>query len=125
MIPDLARIFDRVDAIKDELRNAKIRINALELIHGESIRDAANADHREYLALVEELGRVTERFNVESQKVGEMGGMVKGVEPGLVDFYGVVGHHVVFLCWQRGEEEITHWHHVDTGFADRQPLETS
>jgi hypothetical protein len=28
----------------------------------------------------------------------------------------------VFLCWERAEDDITHWHAIDEGFSGRQPL---
>jgi hypothetical protein len=28
----------------------------------------------------------------------------------------------VYLCWQRGEDDIEWWHDLDAGFAGRQPL---
>ena len=41
----------------------------------------------------------------------------KGFEEGLVDFYTLRDDRLVLLCWQLGEEEITHWHEVGAGFA--------
>jgi len=29
---------------------------------------------------------------------------------------------VYYLCWKRGEKAFEAWHHVDSGFAGRQPL---
>lgn len=123
LIPELEAVFERLEELRGRLRSTKIRINALELIHGEAIREADNPDHREYLALVDDLERTTARFNQETQLVQDLGGVMKGVDPGLVDFYGVHGGHLVFLCWRRGEPAITHWHDVDTGFAGRRPLD--
>jgi hypothetical protein len=48
---------------------------------------------------------------------------VQGVRDGLVDFYTLRDDRLVFLCWRLGEPRITHWHEVDAGFADRQPVD--
>ena len=49
-----------------------------------------------------------------------------GVEPkgpgGLVDFPAELDGRQVYLCWKLGESEVLHWHEIDAGFEDRQPL---
>lgn len=125
LLPGVERIFQELDRLKDHLKNTKIRVNALELIWGESLRNADCADNREYLGLMDEMNRTSGLFNVEAAKITALGGVLKGVEPGLIDFYGLREGHLVFLCWQRGEESITHWHHVDTGFSGRQRLDVT
>jgi hypothetical protein len=47
---------------------------------------------------------------------------LKDVERGLIDFPSRRGTREVFLCWQKGEEDIGHWHELDAGFAGREPL---
>jgi len=122
-IPELESIFERLDRLKERLKNAKIRLNALELIWGEGVHESGNTDHHEYRDLMTDLKETTERFNQVIEGVTALGGVVKGVEPGLVDFYGVHDGHLVFLCWKRGEDQIQHWHHVDSGYAERVPLD--
>lgn len=48
---------------------------------------------------------------------------VKDLDRGLIDFPAFVGGKEVFLCWQRGEEDIEYWHDLETGYAGRAPLE--
>jgi hypothetical protein len=40
----------------------------------------------------------------------------------LVDFRALMEGREVYLCWLLGEEEVTHWHELDAGFAGRQSL---
>lgn len=47
---------------------------------------------------------------------------VKELSTGLVDFYGVEGGEVVFLCWQRGEPEVAFCHSLTGGFRSRRPI---
>ena len=47
---------------------------------------------------------------------------IKGMHPLLVDFYAIREAREVYLCWKDDEEEITHWHDLDAGFAGRQPI---
>jgi hypothetical protein len=54
--------------------------------------------------------------------IQELGGMVKDVGEGLVDFLAKRQGEDMLLCWKLGEDEITHWHGLDEGFAGRKPL---
>jgi hypothetical protein len=48
---------------------------------------------------------------------------LKDVERGLLDFPAIIGGREVFLCWEDGEEDIEHWHELDTGYAGRERIE--
>ena len=52
-----------------------------------------------------------------------MGIVLKDARTGLLDFYSRIDGKLVFLCWKYGEEAITHYHDVDSGFAGRKPIE--
>jgi hypothetical protein len=54
--------------------------------------------------------------------IHELGGLVKDLDAGLVDFLAKRAGQDVLLCWRLGEEEITHWHGLDEGFAGRKPI---
>jgi hypothetical protein len=54
--------------------------------------------------------------------IHELGGLVKDVDQGLVDFPGLRDGEEILLCWRLGEDEIEHWHTLDEGFAGRQKL---
>ena len=59
------------------------------------------------------------------QELEQIGCVFKGFDAGLVDFYALRDDRLVFLCWKLGEERITHWHDVDSGFAGRQPIDAA
>ena len=54
--------------------------------------------------------------------IQELGGMVKDVGEGLVDFLAKREGEDVLLCWKLGEDEIGYWHGLEEGFAGRKPL---
>ena len=56
------------------------------------------------------------------KKIKDTGCVVKSLEGGLVDFLAKVDGRDVYLCWRYGEETITHYHELHTGFRGRQPL---
>lgn len=76
----------------------------------------------EQLALRQEIQVVADRINGYLSELAEIGCMLKGFEQGLVDFYGQQEGRRVFLCWQRGEEALTHWHELDAGYAGRRKI---
>ena len=121
-IPDLEASFARIDGIRDALRTSKIKLNALEMIWGPELLDAACPDAGEARALVEQLKQHEEEIGSVLRHLAESGATVKDVHGGLVDLYHVRDGRLVFLCWKRGEGEFSAWHHVDTGFSDRRPL---
>jgi len=53
--------------------------------------------------------------------VSELGVEVKAAE-GLCDFRSRHLGRVVYLCWRFGEEGVTTFHELDTGYAGRKPL---
>lgn len=121
-IPDLERIFAVTDTLRKKLQTSKIRLNALEMIWGEKLQESDCPDHGEFRHYVEELKSLEESLQGELGKIAALGGSVKGMDPALVDFYGVRDGFLVYLCWRRGEKAITHFHDLESGFSGRQPL---
>jgi hypothetical protein len=68
---------------------------------------------------VEESTRAMRQAIEEIQGVG---GVIKDLGMGLVDFIHLRDGREVNLCWRYGEQRITHWHGLDEGFAARKPL---
>lgn len=122
LIPLFEECFDEVDALRERMKAAKVKLNALEMIWGHGINDADCPDRPEGLALIEQLKEIQETVGKVIERLSEEGATVKDVQGGLADVYHVREGRLVFLCWKRGEDEIEAWHHVDEGFADREPL---
>ena len=54
----------------------------------------------------------------------EKGIFVKDPDTGLIDFFSMHEGREIFLCYKYPEETISHWHELEHGFADRQPIST-
>jgi hypothetical protein len=52
----------------------------------------------------------------------ELGVVLRDLGRGLIDFPAILEGREVYLCWEAGEDEVSHWHHLDGGFAGRHPL---
>jgi hypothetical protein len=56
-------------------------------------------------------------------EIDSIGVQVKDLDAGLLDFPCRLDDQIVLLCWRMGEPAIEHWHPVDSGFRDRQPVD--
>jgi hypothetical protein len=65
---------------------------------------------------------LVEQINERLARISEWGVELKGIDEGLIDFPSRRERRIVYLCWRLGEDRITWWHEVDTGFAGRQAL---
>jgi hypothetical protein len=64
-----------------------------------------------------------QRVRESIAEIDSIGVQVKDLDAGLLDFPCRLDDQVVMLCWRMGETAIEHWHPVDTGFKDRQPVD--
>jgi hypothetical protein len=122
LIPELDRIFADLDAVRQKLLSAKKKMDVLEMIHGESIMSMESPDRREYEHYDSEVAQLKSEFERACGRIGELGGHLKSVDQGLVDFCGVIDERLVELCWKRGESRIEYFHHVGEGFGGRQAI---
>jgi hypothetical protein len=48
--------------------------------------------------------------------------LIKDLSRGLVDFPSMMGGREVFLCWEKGQQDIIYWHDLDAGYAGRHSI---
>lgn len=107
--------------VKRELDLVQNRIDVLDL--AASGATAQNPDARELRSLQTRRTVLSARVRRGVQIVHRRGAIVKDLEHGLVDFYALSGDRLVFLCWRLDESHVSHWHPLEGGFRDRQPVE--
>jgi hypothetical protein len=61
-------------------------------------------------------------FQEVLQGIEKMGAVLKGLDPGLVDFPCRWEGQEIYLCWRQGEKRIESYHGLEEGFAGRKPL---
>ena len=64
-----------------------------------------------------------EALSDEIEQVRALGGEVKDIELGLVDFPARRRGEDILLCWRLGEKVIGYWHGLEAGFAGRRPID--
>lgn len=122
LVPKLTRAFDDIDQIRQRLKTLKSKMDVLEMIWGDEVQAETNPDHREHAHYIEEIEQAKKDYETASRRFSEFEAVVKSIEQGLVDFYGVIDSRLVFLCWKRGEKTIEYYHHLEDGFPGRQPI---
>jgi len=124
LIPRLTELLDtgmeryrQAVALQERLREDRARVAAA---GGERV------DNHAWKARAERLDGLGIEVRQVLQEIQALGGVVKDLEMGLVDFPGHgPGEHrdrIVNLCWRYGEEAVEFWHGMDEGFAQRKPL---
>ena len=86
---------------------------------------ADNPDASEMRTLVERRQELAAQARDGLRLIHDRGCIVKDLDRGLIDFYALAGDRLVFLCWQLGEKEVSHWHTLAGGFSARQSLDKS
>ncbi|MFI5363591.1 MAG: DUF2203 domain-containing protein [Elusimicrobiota bacterium] len=114
LIPELEKIFEAVAelAAQAEVKSASLRRRQEE----DDSDPAAAAIERSQLQFL------AQGINERLQGIVELGAMPKGIDPALVDFPHRLEGRDVYLCWRLGDKHLTHYHGMDEGFSNRQPL---
>jgi len=109
-----------VEDIIQDYEQWRDRVHRYEVI----TTSAGNAgdESEEQLRLRREADEIARRISAFINELASVGCVFKGFQGGLVDFYSRRDGRDVFLCWKLGEDEVAHWHEIDTGYAGRQPL---
>lgn len=119
LVPWLAEIFLKLERPRAQARQIDEAITELSAkIGGNGGGSSQEQLHRQRRALRE----VSAEIEAAVSDIRERGILVKGMEPGLVDFPHLRDGRQVYLCWREGEPAISFWHDIDAGFAGRQPL---
>jgi hypothetical protein len=124
MIPRLERIFTQVLQLRGSLRVHERRLQQIGVQLSREVLDEEDPNETPEVRQAKALFRGYYEALAEAlAEVGKLGGEVKDLEQGLVDFLGRRGDEDILLCWKLGERRIAYWHTVDSGFAGRKPID--
>lgn len=113
LVARMVQVVRALPDLQDEVRIAEYQ----------SRRSAAAEEDTVRLRARQSALRSSEREIRETIEALEaMGIQVKDPRAGLVDFPAYREGELVELCWQLGEESVSHWHRVGEGFPGRQPI---
>lgn len=120
LIPYLEDKLREIDGIKSQLDHFIDRLED----EGYDIEDllkhsSQNNESQKYSVELEAFG---DAINDVMFDIQERGVILKDLEMGLIDFFSNVDGKEVFLCWKRGEPEISYYHGIKEGFSGRKSL---
>jgi hypothetical protein len=111
LLPQVKTWLQKLTHLDERLRKTRERVDLL-MAAG---HDRGGATVEEYLALQNQTLQIMAEF--QQRQI-----FVKDLNRGLVDFPAIVGGREVFLCWERGDEDIEFWHDIDAGYAGRERI---
>lgn len=112
LLPSVREWLERIAKLRAELDACEQRIEGLRTHQSDLGGGAVNKQVR----LISGIKQVLNEFHVREIQI-------KDLDRGLIDFPAYVGGKEVFLCWERGEEDVEFWHDLDAGYAGREPLD--
>jgi hypothetical protein len=121
-IPGLEELLPRLRGWVVRLREVHGQQQRLAEFWGAEIGAADHSDHALKQRLDAEWENLTRRLEEAVAGLRAEAIELKDLDSGLVDFYGLEGGELVFLCWQLGEPRVGHFHTLDGGFRNRRPL---
>jgi len=122
-LPEVKEIFEGIHALNKEAAALNTDIQSLFEIWGEHVREPDNPDNNFFTTKEEKKHAIGQEIQAGLQRIASIGGVVKDISKGLVDFRVDGGGELIFLCWELGEEKILHWHPARGGFTARRPIE--
>lgn len=107
-----------------EISERKERLAQVQRARGTKSKSRPSPDlYSEELAQVEaDLEKEVEVLQGYIDELDKLSVEIKDLDRGLVDFRCLMDGREVYLCWLLGEDEVSHWHELDAGFAGRQSL---
>ena len=112
LLPQVKQWLDQLSVLRERLANHDKEISRLlglgDDLGGERINN--------YVRALSAIKPIVQKFNEHQIQI-------KDLDRGLIDFPAFVGGKEVFLCWEKGEDDIEFWHDLESGYAGREPLE--
>lgn len=121
LLPVLKSLLQR--AMEAKRSAEKVDSNLTELARRIFLSGGMRVDVSQVSKLRAEMESHLQRARESIAEIDSIGVQVKDLETGLLDFPCRLDDQVVLLCWHMGEPVIEHWHPLDTGEQNRQPVD--
>src|SRR5260370_16116313 len=119
LIPTLARVMAAVMRANEEATTIAARLQAERERIG--LAGGGMIDRTAWKADMDRVEHLTETVKAGLGEINEMGGTIKDLTLGLVDFPHRRNGRVANLCWKYGEPAIRPWHGLAEGLANQSP----
>jgi hypothetical protein len=120
LIPELTRLLTRLRDARAQAAAARERLEAEQRRIG--LSGGGVLDQAAWRRDADAMAAHARELEAGLQAIAGLGGTVKDLGLGLVDFPHERDGRIVNLCWKLGERAVRYWHGLDEGYAARKPL---
>ncbi|MBI3616271.1 MAG: DUF2203 domain-containing protein [Candidatus Omnitrophica bacterium] len=122
LIPQVQQILRKLQMIQEQIKRSEEE-KAIEELSWLREDGTVSPRAKIQIARLEKLLEArAKEFEQDLERLNKLGGQLKSLEEGLVDFLGEREGQLICLCWKDGEDQIRFWHDMESGVAGRQPL---
>jgi len=123
LLPQVRRLLKEMRACRDRMEKLE-KEKAVEELSWLQPDGTVSPKAKDQLARLDaEQKQQASSFEKLLREMTLLGAQLKDLDDGLVDFFTPRGEDLVYLCWKEGEDRISYWHDMQSGFAGRRPLE--
>jgi hypothetical protein len=112
VLPSLKPLLRQLRDAKDELTDNE----AHEVLSEAAASNGGGEEGRQVGVAFLEVRRLLETIE-------ESGIVLRDIDRGLVDFPAMLEGREVYFCWELGEDDVSYWHDLDSGYRGREPLD--
>jgi hypothetical protein len=130
LIPELEKAFARILQLRVGMRGFEKKLEAagvdieIDDAGGSLSVEAEDSGEPDEVKTARAMFRgYYEALSESLDRIRTLGGDVKDLDLGLVDFPGRREGQDILICWRLGEKKIQFWHTPDEGFAGRRPID--
>ena len=113
-LPEASNVLMVLQAMSDEATDLT---NELELL-----LDRYTMTHPHVVEVAEHLGQLVTQWQASVARLESIGARIVSMDPGRLEWYGVVDHRVALFSWAVGEADIEWYYRMEEGFPSRKPL---
>lgn len=113
-LPEARNVLMVLQAMSDEAHDLT---NELELL-----LEGYSMTHPHVLEVAEHLGRLVNQWQASVARLESIGARIVSMDPGRLEWYGVVDHTMALFSWAVGEADIEWYYRMEEGFPSRKPL---
>ena len=113
-LPFVERQLATLQAIVDEAHDMTEEI--------EILLESLPPEHPHVVEMSELLGGLVAHWQQTVARIERKGARVAGLDPGRIEWHGVVDNQLKLYSWTSGETDIEWYYGLDEGFSSRKPL---
>ena len=129
-LPDGALVVT-IEQARDSLSEAKNVLMVLQAMSDEAhdltnelelLLDQYAMTHPHVMEVAEHLGSMVAQWQASVARLESIGARIVSMDPGRLEWYGVVDHRMALFSWAVGEPDIEWYYRMEEGFPSRKPL---